>query len=82
MPDLSHLKKLLQSKNKRVMWVGVILAFCTVSPVVIESVENPDKSTGEKVGSVLQIIGYTVGGIFLLSLPPEELEDGDDGDEV
>ncbi|MEO1208856.1 MAG: hypothetical protein AAFX78_04860 [Cyanobacteria bacterium J06638_20] len=74
MPDLSHLRKLLQSKNKRLQFLGGAVAVFFLLPNFYET-DNP---------RIRRIIDNTHGlaaialTVVTLAIPPESLEDKDD----
>ena len=73
--DFSHLKKLLSSKNPKVQIFGGVLAILAWSPVAVEIWEDPSQSIASRLTGIGQSLALQAGGLMLLSIPPENLED-------
>jgi hypothetical protein len=75
MPDLQHIQRLLQSKNRRVQILAGAIALLCYMPTFTTIWENPEMSVAGKVGKACQSAGVFLGAIALVAIKPESLED-------
>lgn len=73
--DFSHLQKLLNSRNAKIQWAAVILAFLAWIPLGVDIWENPNQTIAARISDIAQSLAIQLGGPLLLSIRPEELED-------
>lgn len=75
--DLSHLSRLLRSKDRKVQFFGGAIAFFALLPAVLGPIESPELNKLARVAQNIAWVGIT---LTALAARPEEREEmGDRG---